>query len=537
MATGRHQKNLSPREELLKLQRKIFARNQKIIHHKARVAEKGFDAYEKSYLRRVRDFERPASLEEFVSLIKAAEVVYVGDYHTNPQSQRTLLRLLKRTIPIDPDLALCVEIVESRHQHHLDDYFCGKISEGVFLKKIGFEKNWSLALWKNFKPILDFAREYRVPVFGVEYSLSGKVPLVQRDAETARTIAGLIEKHHDKKFFVFVGDLHVAPAHLPDRVATVLAEHDVVASDLILYQNSEAIYWKLAEAEMEHLVEIVKISDREFCIINTPPILWQQSFLNWLDPEDGEIEFGDARPGFLNMMARIAEFLDLCIPEKALKKSEEVEVFTSGDLSFLDGLKEDGEISAKDLRQIKRQILDSESYCIPHRNYVYLGNLSVNHVAEEAAHYLKYLCSGRIRTKGREDDFYAKVIEEALGFFGSKIVNHKRKCFHEKEYRSPIRRDDSVSRLILRHRDLDRRGSAARPKSLFPAHPHLAFNVAHGLGYMLGDRLYYGLIENVVDKEEAREIFIKHFGAKGAAYALYKKLDRKLRSVKIPGRV
>jgi hypothetical protein len=40
-----------------------------------------------------------------------------------------------------------------------------------------------------------------------------------------------------------------------------------------------------------------------------------------------------------------------------------------------------------------------------------------------------------------------------------------------------------------------------------------------------------------VTKEEAREIFLERMQGEGAAYALYRKLGRKLRSVKIPKRV
>src|SRR5207253_2986824 len=55
--------------------------------------------------------------------------------------------------------------------------------------------------------------------------------------------------------------------------------------------------------------------------------------------------------------------------------------------------------------------------------------LSINHAAAQAAIYLHAKLSGfcRVFEKPRRD-FYSFVWVEALGFLGSKIINHKRKC-------------------------------------------------------------------------------------------------------------
>jgi hypothetical protein len=218
-------------------------------------------------------------------------------------------------------------------------------------------------------------------------------------------------------------------------------------------------------------------------------------------------------------------------------------------LSFLKALKEDGSFSKTELKRIKDQILASESYCIPHKNYVYLGNLSLNHGAEEAAHYLKYLCAGRESPREPVDAFYANVLHEALGFFGSKIVNHKRKCFHEKEYvglvsyltstKAPRERrlELEIALLVLRHRDLDKRGLPIRSRQFFRSRHDLFFGVTHGLGYMLGDRLYYAMIHDRVAKKEIRDAFYDPMRGEGAAYELYRRLLKKVRGVKIPKRV
>lgn len=538
-------KPLSPRQELLKIQKKIFAKNDEIIRSQAMVRERGFDLYERRYKRRVRTYEAPSGAGELIDAIRESDIIYIGDYHTNPQSQRTLLRILKQVVGLVPRLGVGLELVQKRHQRHLDDYLAGRVSEETFLERIKLRKYWYFDLWENFKPIFDFARFHKIPVFGIEYSLGGDATLTKRDRESARIVASVVEGEPDRKLIVFVGDLHTAPEHLPAEVGRVLQSKGLRKKDLIVYQNSESIYWRLAENGIEDKVEIVRVSDREFCVINTPPIVWQQTFLNWLEHEEGEIDYTDARHSFLDLLHRIAEFLELRVPRKA----EEVEVFTCGDLSFLKALREEGSFSKADIQRVKQQILVSESYCIPQKNYVYLGNLSLNHAAEEASHYLKYLSTGKEFPRDPVDAFYANVIHEAVGFFGSKIINHKRKCFHEREYAGLVsyltsesasrerHRELEIALLVLRHREMDKRGIPIRSRQFFRSRHDLFFGVTHGLGYMLGDRLYYAMLDGRVSKAEIRDLYYDAMRKEGAPFDLYRKWVRRLRGVKIPKRV
>lgn len=539
---------ISPRQELLQIQKEIFFRNNSIIRSQALVREPGFSLYEHRYQKHVRNYSAISRQEELLDAILASDVIYVGDYHTNEQSQRTLLRLLKIVLEKTDSIAVGLELVQRSHQRYLDAYIRGEMEEPDFLKKINFKKYWYFDLWQNFKPIFDFARFHRISLFAVEWSLTTAMPLRKRDQCSAHLIRSIFEKNHVQKLFVFMGDLHVAPEHLPHEVGRELKERGIEKRELIIYQNSEAIYWRLAEQELEHKVEIVRISDKEFCIINTPPIVWQQSYLNWLENEEGAIDFADAKHSFLELLDRISEFLGIR-PPKTHGDRDDVEVFTCGDLSFLKTLSEDESLSKKDIRHIKKQILASESYCLPQKGTIYLANLSINHASEEAAHYLKYLCSGPEGPRDPVDAFYTNILHEALGFFGSKIINHKRKCFHEKEYvgllnyfrQGPVprkrRSEMEVALLVLDHKEKDRKAIPIPSKKYFKSSHELFFGVTHGLGYMLGDKLYYALLEGKVTKDEIRELFFNPMKDKGEPFQTYKKLLRKVRGVKIPRRV
>ena len=126
---------LSPRQELLQIQKKIFARNDGLIRSQALVKERTFNLYERRYKRRVRDFEKVSGQEELIESILESDILYVGDYHTNRQSQRSLLRLLKQLASLaetkkkDLRFGLGLELVLKKHQAHLQDYLDEKISE------------------------------------------------------------------------------------------------------------------------------------------------------------------------------------------------------------------------------------------------------------------------------------------------------------------------------------------------------------------------------------------------------------------------
>lgn len=539
--------SLNPREELLMMQRQIFRLNQKLIEDSISIREKGFEAYQKRYLKQVANYEAVSSLEELKEALRQADVIYMGDYHTNAQSQRGFLRILKMLIEENENLVIALELVHKNQQKVVEEYIGGKISLKTFLKKLNLKSRWYFDLWPNFQPIFDFAKYHQLKVYGIEAATYGKASLQERDQATARLLCRIIQQHASSKVLVFTGDLHVAPAHLPKEVDVLLKKNGLQKKKLILYQNSERIYWKLAEEGLEVKVEIVKLNEYSFCIQNTPPIIWQQSYINWLEHEEGEIDFADAKHSFLELTQRIAQFLGIKLPEKY----EEVEVYTSGDLSFLRRLEEDPQFTRQEIKVIKRQIMASESYYMQKGRIAYLGSISINHVAEEAAHYIRHLCAGNEFPRDPVDAFYANALHEALGFFGSKIINHQRKASHEKEFKSlliyfrntngKVPRDKmkelEIAQLVLELKRMEKQGRLISESRVMKQDMELFLGVTHALGYMLGDLLYYGMISGKVGKNEMVELFADPFREEGKVGKVYLNLLRKLAKIKLPKRV
>ncbi|HQG13995.1 MAG TPA: ChaN family lipoprotein, partial [bacterium] len=367
----------SPRQELLAIQKKLWKWNRDMIKRSVLVKEPGFDRYEAAYRNAVKDFKRVSSQDEMIDDVMKSDIIYVGDYHTCNQSQRSFLRILKATVKRTKKFAVGLELLHKRHQKVLDDYLSGREKEEGFLKKIKLKEHWVFDLWENFKPLFDFCRYHKIPIYAIDAAKDGS-NVRKRDQATAKLIGDIISADPERRLFVFIGDLHIAPKHLPADVDRELSVRGLVRNSLILYQNSESIYWDLARQEVEDYVEIVKLKDGNYCRMHTPPVVAQRSYLNWLEHEEGEIDYSDAKSSFIELVDRICDFLKLDVGAA----KDEVEVFTSGDLTFLQRLKEKGDFSDKEIAMIKKQILASESYYISKAKIAYLANLSINHAAE-----------------------------------------------------------------------------------------------------------------------------------------------------------
>src|SRR5690606_31607651 len=94
-----------------------------------------FRRYEREYAARVQSYRRRVSYPTLAKAIARSDVVYVGDYHTLPQSQRGCLRLLRRLDPDQP-VTLALEFVQGRYQEAIDAYLAQELSDEAFLDAI-----------------------------------------------------------------------------------------------------------------------------------------------------------------------------------------------------------------------------------------------------------------------------------------------------------------------------------------------------------------------------------------------------------------
>lgn len=545
------------RKEILEIQKRLVRQIKREIYSTVGKESPELERYYREYKNCTRDFIEPSTKKELVERIATSHIVYNGDYHTCKQSQKIPVRLLSDVLPLGRSVILCLEMFQTRDQSIIDEYMKGNLDDNEFLDRIEYHKTWGFP-WNHYKPLLTFARDNKIRVVGLNSDPKGRKRIRKRDRHAANVIARQTVENPDSLIYVLFGDLHVAPSHLPSEVNAILSAHGIDRDWLVIYQNSERIYWKLAERDLEHKVDVVRVSDREYCVVNTTPLAKFQSYCNWEHyqeelnmagpenwklPGDGGVDFSEQTLQFIRTIAR---FFNIRIG-----RLDDLSIYMPGDVNFIKNIKV-SLVDSSFAEDIALELQKAESYFLKEKNTIYLTNLSVNHAAQEATHFIHARCAPPSdRTPSLKDEFYARVLREGLGFLGSKIINHKRMCYKEKDFMDYLRDTrrkklgdraleiKHISRYVIKHLEMEKEFTKTgvirwRIPKLYRESKALKLGIAHALGYMLGNKLYRAIVGDEISKEEIRNLFYLDYTRKGIASRTYFDLVLRLHRIKEP---
>lgn len=197
-----------------------------------------------------------------------------------------------------------------------------------------------------------------------------------------------------------------------------------------------------------------------------------------------------------------------------------------------------------DLAEIRRNILGGESYFIHGLSLVYLSTDRLAVVAEEVTHVLRHLCTGTPAALSRSDLFYQTVLNEMLGYVGSKLIEPARLTPSEAEILSVIERPLSFGFAANQRRaftlaathlqaEMAPAGGAALRK-IYKARAGALVGAAHLLGYALGERFYFALRSGVVTRADLFTLFHEDWNEPGRALCRYLVLRGELGDMPLP---
>jgi uncharacterized iron-regulated protein len=626
------------REELIEIHKRLVKRFKSELYADYCSQNPEIDKYYDNYKHLTGHYSRIATKQELIEAILNSDVVYLGDYHTLKQSQKTLIRLLEALPKHSRQIILGLEMVQWKSQNILDRYMNNKIDEKSFIESIHYENTWGFN-WNNYKTILDYAREHKIKVIALNsepifypfrvlaqrtrqdswsrhaphfvsrgHSVSeGKgsllrgrtslskgekiTSLYRRDTVAAKIITETLLKNPRSLIIALFGDLHISENHLPRQVDNILlGNKSPLPKKLIICQNSERIYWQLAKTGEEQSTDVVKIKDNVYCVMNSTPLTVFQSCVQWYNREK-ELQAclvhqnwcdKDTSTSFLEEVVRlvkvICDFLGLEVPPL-----DDLTVCTSHDFELLKHIKKET-ISKEEAKRLEIDMLKTESYFIEKHNIICLTNFSLNHAAEQSAHFIHhYYISDKVKSITRnqlaplevtrqearadatgrptsngvkkpgklatQDNFYYTVLREALGFFGSKVINHKRMCYKEQDFEDSLSRYKhrkitqprlkelkEISIFVVEHK---KREKTYLNNNLWETYKKISYlsleefiGISHALGYILGDRLYEGVLQGVISKSEIRELFLDPFDGENEPLNKYLYLIRRVQTVK-----
>ena len=409
----------------MKQQEWVLTRKKLLKKIKAQVFERlgspsaALDQYAKQLPGEFRGRWRAVTMEELLKAVMASDVTFGSDFHAHAQSQRAHVRIL-RSLPTDRPIVLALECLCAEDEAAIDAYLAGDMGEDEFLSAVEWTNVWGFP-WSHYKPIFDIAKKSGMHIRGLSRKQDAKrqAALEKRDERMAADIAEMQTLFSGALIYVMVGELHLAHSHLPEEWQKLAPNSQPV----IVYQDAEALYFRLAEQARDQAVDVLRSGER-FCLMVSPPWVKWQSYLTYLEQtydrdldEDGAVDYSDYIKSLVDLLAR-----DL----KIEISTSHLQVYTPASKEALKHLKKN--LEKKFWPVLLRHLEDDRSFLLPENGVVYLSSSTLNRAASLAGEFLHAQVSRRTKPLWQNSDSFEPLIwVEAVAFFFSKWINPKRK--------------------------------------------------------------------------------------------------------------
>jgi len=467
--------------------------------------------YLRDFSEAFRDYESLLTLAQVEAELCQADVVLVGDYHALPTSQRFASQILERAAKCGQPVVLSVETIFARDQHILDEWVRGEIDDEELRERIRFDLDWGYD-WAPFRELLVAARQHAVGVYGLDCMPRDDLrKIARRDRHAAQKIAEIARRHPNAIVVVLFGESHLAPNHIPEVLRVALPDAGV----LTLLQNIDHLYWRAAGERHEH-VEAVRVESDVLCVFNATPLEKYESYRQCIERWREEHAAPDLAPTFYNLVDALARFLH--IDKYAAHNGTQPvylvdrmpEVYSRPSDEAMRKLLERKGADEEELKEILARIASGGCCYVPRLEAIFVREFQMVGGAEEAARFVHHACrpatpsidsAASGEPANREELFYTRVVEHALGYFGSRLLYPAR----------PAVRDLDLGVLSAQPQEV------VEEPALF-AGPRFAV-ATEKLGYMLGSELYDAYLAGRLSKRYIRSLFFRKLNGSAARNA------------------
>ena len=486
--------------------------------------------YLREFNQAFRSYDSLLDSGEIQSTLHSADVVLIGDYHALPAAQRHAASLFEqRALVGDRPVVLGVETIYARDQHILDEWWRREIEENELRQRIRFDLDWGYD-WTPFYNLLVTARDHAEALYGLDCMPREDLRKIgARDRHAAAKIAEIRLRHPDAVIFVLFGESHLAPGHLPRELHQFMPGVKI----LTVLQNIDALYWRAA-GEPTHKVEAVRVNDGVLCVFNATPLEKYESYRLFLDQWSRCDDGPDFAPTIYNLIDSLVRFLEInrYSPHNSTQPKFLVdmlpEVYGASSEGMLRRL-----LSRKGIDEAGREAMlasveERGSAYLPQVNAFYVRQFQMIHAAEDATRFLHQACQGlpqRLdghsegngygKRKNPIDDFYARVMEHAVAYFGSRVL-----------YPSRPAPDDSSS--------ISRAACEKLAQAAIRADKGKFDSGAQDLGYRIGSQIYDAYLAGKVAPSGLRRLFLAHLNEPGLARKVCATVIAKLRAISRP---
>jgi hypothetical protein len=493
--------------------------------------------YVREFNESFRTYESVLDSTQVQQALRAADIVLIGDYHALPAAQRCGASLLEqRALEGGRPVVLGVETIFARDQHILDEWWRREIDDAELRQRIRFDLDWGYA-WSPFYELLVAARDHGEALYGLDCMPRDDLRKIgARDRHAAVKISEIRDRHPNAVIFVLFGESHLAPGHLPRVIEKTIPDARV----LTVLQNIDALYWRAA-GERADRVDAVRVNDDVLCVFNSTPLEKYESYRLRLDQWSRYDEGPDFAPSMYNLIGSLATFLEInrYSPHNGTQPKFLIdmlpEVHSGSSDAVLRRLLARKGVSNGSLASLLTRVEEAGSVYLPPLNAFWVREFRMMHAAEDAARFLHHACRGLPHRRNGDgsgamltgeadlsenalrnravDRFYVEVIEHAVAYFGSRVLNPSRSA--------PEGDDIQLSRAACE--------KAAQ--SAVHAKPDEIESAAREWGYRIGSRIYDAYIAGKAPTSSLRRLFLQRLDKPGQARKVCVAVISKLRSI------
>jgi len=483
--------------------------------------------YLREFSRAFRNYDSLLDPQQVHNALQAADVVLIGDYHALPAAQRYAAWLIEqRALAGDRPVVLGVETIFARDQHILEEWWRREIDESELRQRIRFDLDWGYD-WTPFYELLSAARDHAEAIYGLDCMPREDLRKIgARDRHAAAKIAEIRQRHPNAVILVLFGESHLAPGHLP----RVLNEQLPGSKLLTVLQNVDALYWRAA-GERAAQVEAVRVNDDVLCVFNATPLEKYESYRLFLDQWSRCDNGPDFAPTIYNLIDSLASFLEInrYSPHNGTQPKFLIDMLpevycTSSDAMLRRLLSRKG-VGEHQRETMLAKVEERGSAYLPPVNAFYVREFQMMHAAEDATRFLHQACQGLpLRLNGHNgngsmaiahsatDSFYARVIEHAVAYFGSRVLHPSRPA-HSAEDSSQLSR------------------AACEKAAQSAIQDGIKFDcTTQDWGYRVGSLIYDAYLAGKVKPRGLRRLFLAHLDEPGQARRVCAAVIAKLRA-------
>jgi hypothetical protein len=513
--------------------------------------------YIRDFSRDFGSYQETASYDDLVVRGFRSDIIYIGDYHTLASCQQFCARFLADMIRRSSHVVLAMEMIYGRQQRVLDEWLDAGIDDDEFRRRIRYDEEWGYH-WPSYRAILITAREAGVPVLGIDCDpRTGFRMIRRRDSYAAEHIAETFLRDLEAKIVVFIGESHLARNHLPERVAREVARRQMEKRSLTIVQNVDALYWQRALSGQDE-AEVVRIDGNRFCVFNATPLAKYESYRQvielWRDHAgDDEI---DLTPTVHGMILTMLRFLKVNRYRKVVGERHGLpirlvdvfpEVYAREDGEFMRGMMRRHGLDGEQIEQVLGHLERAGSCYVPRVNAIFIGTFELAHAGEEASHFVNSALKGELyeswngRPLADHDRFYSAVMEESIGYFGSKLIDPARNHFFETDFYRYYGKEpgeiekhtgysfeefSAIIDFILLHKKFERDYAARQevPAAILAGIRSRGSRfriLTHELGYFLGQQIYDGYHKGLVSHAEITALYRQRWDGSSSALSAY----------------